>query len=150
MKDKFIKLYLEIAKVMSTASYATRLKVGAVAVKDHRILATSYNGTPPGMDNNCEEYYEDVEYKDGNISKVKKQRTKKEVIHAEMNLIYKLARDGESGKGADLFITHSPCFECSKAILSVGFRSVYYRDEYRDKDGLDLLKTNGVHIEQLP
>ena len=127
-----------MAKVAAKQSYAKRLQVGAIAVKDHRILSVGYNGTFPGADNNCENLI------DGKLV------TKKEVIHAEMNLIYKLARDGESGADADLFITHAPCFECSKAILSVGFRSVYYRDEYRDKDGLDLLKTNGVHIEQLP
>ena len=149
MKEKHKLMYMEMAEIIAKQSYAKRLQVGSVAVKDNRIISIGYNGTPPGMDNNCEEYYEDVEYKDGNISKVKKQRTKKEVIHAEMNLIYKLARDGESGKGADLFITHSPCFECSKAILSVGFRSVYYRDEYRDQDGSELLKTNGVYIEQM-
>ena len=153
MKQKHIDMYMEIAEVVAKQSYAERLKVGAVAVRDHRILGASYNGTPPGMSNVCEEMYEDLEYvptESGDMYiRVTKQRTNANVIHAEMNLIYKLARDGESGNGADLFITCSPCFECAKAIMSVGFRKVYYRTQYRDLSGVHLLEQHGIEVEKI-
>lgn len=124
---------MEMALVAAQASYANRLKVGALAVKDHRILSVGYNGTPPGLDNAAEG-------PDG--------LTKKEVIHAEMNAIYKMARDGQQADGSDIFITHAPCFECSKAILSVGIKRVWYRSEYRDDSGIKFLKDNGVEVNQ--
>lgn len=130
-------MYMEMAKVAAKQSYAKRLQVGAIAVKDHRILSVGYNGTFPGADNNCENLI------DGKLV------TKKEVIHAEMNLIYKLARDGESGADADLFITHAPCFECAKAILSVGFKKVWFRNEYKSDEGVQLLKANGIDVEKV-
>ena len=130
-------MYMEMAKVAAKQSYAKRLQVGAIAVKDHRILSVGYNGTFPGADNNCENLI------DGKLV------TKKEVIHAEMNLIYKLARDGESGADADLFITHAPCFECAKAILSVGFKKVWFRNEYKSDEGIQLLKANGIDVEKV-
>lgn len=137
MKEKHKLMYMEMAKVAAKQSYAKRLQVGAIAVKDHRILSVGYNGTFPGADNNCENLI------DGKLV------TKKEVIHAEMNLIYKLARDGESGADADLFITHAPCFECAKAILSVGFKKVWFRNEYKSDEGIQLLKANGVDVEKV-
>ena len=153
MKPKHIDMYMEIAEVVAKQSYAERLKVGAVAVRDHRILSIGYNGTPPGTPNVCEEMYEDLEYvptESGDMyMRVTKQRTNANVIHAEMNLIYKMARDGESGKGADLFITCSPCFECAKAIMSVGFRKVYYRDQYRELSGVSLLEQHGIEVEKV-
>ena len=130
-------MYMEMAKVAAKQSYAKRLQVGAIAVKDHRILSVGYNGTFPGADNNCENLI------DGKLV------TKKEVIHAEMNLIYKLARDGESGADADLFITHAPCFECAKAILSVGFKKVWFRNVYKSDEGVQLLKANGIDVEKV-
>lgn len=142
MKQKHIDLYMTIAEATAQTSYAKKLKVGAVAVKDHRILSIGYNGTPPGMDNACED---EIKWPNGTIQFM---QTKPEVIHAEMNLIYKMARDGQGAAGADLFITHSPCFECSKAIMSVGFRKVWFRDQYRDMTGVELLKQNGVEVEQ--
>jgi len=153
MKEKHIRMYMEIAEVMAKQSYAERLKVGAVIVRDHRILSVGYNGTPHGMSNVCEELYEDIEYvptNDGDTYiKVMKQRTNANVIHAEMNTVLKLARDGESGKGADFFITHSPCFECSKALLTIGIKKVYYRSQYRSTVGIDLLTQNGVEVEHV-
>lgn len=137
MKEKHKLMYMEMAKVAAKQSYAKRLQVGAIAVKDHRILSVGYNGTFPGADNNCENLI------DGKLV------TKKEVIHAEMNLIYKLARDGESGADADLFITHAPCFECAKAILSVGFKKVWFRNEYKSDEGIQLLKANGIDVEKV-
>jgi dCMP deaminase len=138
MKEKHLRMYMEMAQVAAKSSYAVKLKVGAIAVKDHRILSVGYNGTPTGMDNVCEHYSEYGE-----------MTTKKEVIHAEMNLILKMARDGQSGSGSDLFITHSPCFECAKAILSVGFRKVWFNQNYRDPSGATLLKENGIEVEQI-
>ncbi len=168
MKEKHIAMYMEMAEVAAKSSYAKRLQVGSIAVKDHRILSVGYNGTPPGMDNDCEERDwdngsggwlspEEIEqrypFKAYNQTAGKAVRyglkTKKEVIHAEMNLIYKMARDGQAGNGADIFITHAPCFECSKAILSVGFNSVYFRNAYRDSSGIDMLWQNGVQVRQV-
>jgi dCMP deaminase len=138
LKQKHIDMFMEIAEVVASKSTARKLQVGAVAVRDQRIVSIGYNGTPPGMDNNCENQCED-----GSLM------TRPEVIHAEMNAIYKMARDGESGKGADLFVTHMPCFECAKAILSVGFNNVYYRKAYRNSDGINLLMNNGIATLQI-
>jgi dCMP deaminase len=129
---------MEMAETAARISYAKRLKVGAIATKHGRILSIGINGTPPGTDNECEYVLEDGSLK-----------TNREVIHAEMNLIYKLARDGESGKGGELFITHSPCYECSKAILSVGFSKLFYRNQYRDTSGIRLLESAGVEVEHM-
>lgn len=136
MKQRHKQLYMDIARTVSTASYAVRRKVGAVAVRDHRILAASYNGTPPGADNACEEEV------NGELV------TKRDVIHAEMNAIFKMTRDGESGKGADLFVTLAPCFACANAILAVGIRKVYFGEAYRDMSGVEFLKEQGVEVEQ--
>lgn len=162
MKEKHKNLYMSIAHTVAMASYAVKLKVGAVAVKDHRILSIGYNGTPPGSDNNCE-------YKDYDLSRDMQGDyfpgsrgmypfddeqgryrlvTRNEVIHAEMNAIYKMARDGQSAVGADIFITHAPCFDCAKAILSVGFKKVWFRNAYRDSSGVTLLTQNNVEVEQ--
>lgn len=138
MKRKFVDLYIEIAEVVAKTSTATRLKVGAVAVKDHRILSVGYNGTPPGFDNNCETLNEDG-------STV----TRPEVIHAEQNAIYKMARDGQSALGADLFVTHAPCVECAKAIKTSGFRKVWYKNQYRSDDGIKFLQQLGVEVEKI-
>lgn len=127
MKPKYINLYFDIAERIAELSTATRLKVGAVIVKDHRILSYGYNGTPPGFDNDCE-YLSDG-----------RTVTKPEVIHAEMNSIYKTAKCGESLYGSSIFITHSPCLECAKAIASTGIQKVYYRQKYRADDGIIFL-----------
>lgn len=141
MKPRHVSMYMEIADTVARQSYAERLKVGAVAVRGDRILSIGYNGTPPGTDNCCEET---VVVDGKSVS-----RTNDNVIHAEMNLIYKLARDGESGRGADLFITHSPCHQCAKAILSVGFSRVWFRTYYRDDLGVVFLKKNGVEVSSV-
>lgn len=137
LKEKHRDMYMQMALVAASASYANKLKVGALAVKDHRILSVGYNGTPPGTDNSCEDLLPTTP---------STLVTKKEVIHAEMNAIYKMARDGQQAEGADMFITHAPCFECSKAILSVGIKRVWYRNEYRDLSGIEFLGKNGVEV----
>ena len=141
MKEKHLNMYMKIAETVAAASYAKKLKVGAVAVKDNRILSIGYNGTPPGMSNVCER---EVTNEDCTPA----LETVKEVIHAEMNAIYKMARDGQSAQGSTLFITHSPCFECAKAILSVGVSSVFYKNEYRNMDGVHFLRSNNIKVEQ--
>jgi dCMP deaminase len=120
--------YIEIAETISKHSKAERKKVGAVLVKNNRIISIGYNGMPSGFDNTCEE---------NNI-------TKKEVIHAESNCITKCARSTETSEGATLYVTLSPCMECSKLIIQSGIKEVIYKDEYRDKDGLILLSKANI------
>jgi dCMP deaminase len=133
MKQKWLDAYMDTAKRFSELSSATRLKVGACVVKDHRIISIGYNGTPSGWDNSCEV--------DGT--------TKDEVVHAEANAIIKLARDGESGKDASIFITHAPCIHCSKMIQGAGIKNVYYSVEYRDDSGVKFLEKSGLKVEKI-
>lgn len=125
---------MRIAETVAETSSAKKLKVGAVCVKDHRILSIGYNGTPPDYDNNCEH-----ETENGLI-------TRPEVIHAEQNAIFKMARDGQPALGATMFITHAPCMECAKAIKTCGINTVYYRNAYRSTEGLMFLHDLGVDI----
>jgi dCMP deaminase len=141
MKPKFIDYYMKIAEVTSGLSYAKRLQVGAVIVKENQILATGYNGMPSGWENNCET---EVFQQDGTMG----LKTKPEVLHAETNAIAKVAQSTESSKDATLFCTHAPCIECAKLIYQSGINTVYYRDQYRSDDGLDFLKLSGVHVHQ--
>lgn len=137
MKRKHLLAYMRCAEVFADCSTATRLKVGAVLVKDNRILSVGYNGTAPGANNECETVLADG-------SSV----TRPDVIHAEQNAIYKAARDGQSLLGASMFITHAPCIECSKGILASGIRTVYYKQQYRDDTGVQFLKQYGVSVHQ--
>lgn len=139
MDNRFVEFYLDVADRVSELSRARRLKVGAVIVKDHRILSYGYNGTPSGFDNNCEIEHEDPM---GRYNLV----TKPEVIHAEMNAILKVAQSHESTKDAVLFLTHSPCMECAKAILQSGIKTVHYQLDYRSPSGLELLQKGGVTV----
>lgn len=134
MKDKFLQAHMWAAEVYASLSSAKRLKVGAVVVKDDRIISIGYNGTPTGWDNCCED---------------ENGETKPEVIHAEANAITKLASSNESGEGATLFITHAPCMACSKLIYGAGISSVYYRKQYRDSSGISFLERCGVSVKQL-
>lgn len=138
MKQKFLNLYMEMAESVSKLSHARRLQVGAVVVKDNRVISFGYNGTPSGWDNNCELVDED-----GKLS------TRKEVIHAEMNAIAKLAKSTESGDGAEMFITHAPCMECAKLIFQSGISRVYYKNKYRTAEGVNFLKTSQVTVTEL-
>ena len=144
MKSKFKEVYFNIAKEISTLSYAERLKVGAIAVKNGTILSYGFNGTPYGWDNNCEQLIEESNDNESFSRLV----TKPEVIHAEQNCLYKLAKSGESSDGAVIFCTHAPCLECAKAIFMSGITSFYYESEYRSNDGLDFLQKCGVEIEK--
>jgi dCMP deaminase len=112
-------------------------------VKEHRVISIGYNGTPAGWDNECEEIIETHE--DGGII----TKTKDEVIHAEANAISKLARDGESGKESSMFLTHAPCIHCAKMIYGAGISSVFYRNSYRDDNGINFLKKCNVTVEKI-
>ena len=141
MKEKFIKTYLSIAEQFAALSSARRLKVGAIIVKDDRIISVGYNGTPSGWDNNCE-------YETSGPDHQEILTTKKEVIHAEANAIYKLAQSNDSGKGATMFCTHSPCEECAKAIMMSGIREFYYSEGYKDTSGVSLLVKSGMFVQE--
>lgn len=131
--NKWDLAYLDTASRFAMLSTAKRLQVGAVAVKDNRIISIGYNGMPSGWINVCED-------EDG--------KTKPEVVHAEANAIIKLARDGESGKDATMYVTHAPCVQCAKLIYGAGIKKVIYRDVYRDEWGVRFLKECGVEVEQ--
>jgi len=137
MKPKFIDYYMKIAEVTSTLSYAKRLQVGAVIVKDNQILATGYNGMPSGWENICE-----VPDDKGIL------KTKPEVLHAETNAIAKVAQSTESSQGSTLFCTHAPCIECAKLIYQSGITTIYYKEQYRDDSGVNFLKLSGVNVHQ--
>ena len=147
---KFDDLYHDIAERVARLSRAQRLQVGAVIVKDHRILSYGYNGTPPGFDNACEfEIPEEVDLVSRTITPARLV-TKPMVIHAEMNAIAKVARSHDSCLGASLYITHAPCIECSKAILQAGISAVHYGTEYRSAEGILLLTSAGVTCIKKP
>jgi len=126
---------MKIAEVTSTLSYAKRLQVGAVIVKDNQILATGYNGMPSGWENVCETADERGILK-----------TKPEVLHAETNAIAKVAQSTESSQGSTLFCTHAPCIECAKLIYQSGITTLYYKEQYRDDSGVNFLKLSGVNV----
>ena len=143
MKDKFKRAYMRTAQTFAELSHARRLKVGAIVVKEDRIISIGYNGMPAGWDNNCEE---ETRYEDGGVN----LKTKPEVLHAETNAIAKLAKSNDSGNGATMFITHSPCIECAKLIYQSGIDRVMYMQNYRDDAGIKFLEQSGVIVEQLP
>ena len=131
---KFDERYIEMAGVWAKNSYCKRRQVGALLVKDRMIISDGFNGTPSGFENVCED---------------ENGVTKPYVLHAEANAISKVAKSGNSSDGATLYVTASPCMECSKLIIQAGIRRVVYRDEYRLTDGIDLLKRAGVEVEKI-
>ncbi len=164
MKPKYQQAHMRAAHIYSELSHARRLKVGALIVKDDRIISIGYNGMPSGWDNNCE----DVEYMesdaggwlDPNVIESQwpfvdesgsryKLKTKPEVLHAETNAIAKLARSSESGLGSTLFVTHSPCLDCAKIIYQSGIKYVYYATDYRDDSGITFLRNSGIQVERI-
>ena len=121
---KLDKVFINIAKETSTLSHCVRSKVGAVLVKDGNIISFGYNGTPAGMSNACEE----------------NDTTFPHVIHAESNAIIKAAKTGSAVDGSTLYLTLSPCLDCSKLILQSGIKRVVYLNEYRNTEGIHFLK----------
>ena len=126
--------YIRMARIWAENSYCERRKVGAIVVKDKMIISDGYNGTPEGFENVCE---------DSN------HITKPYVLHAEANAITKLARSSNNSEGATLYVTASPCIECSKLIIQSGIKRVVYGEKYRLEDGINLLKRAGVDVEYL-
>ena len=123
-----------MAQVWAKNSYCKRRQVGALIVKGRMIISDGFNGTPSGFENVCED-------EDG--------KTKPYVLHAEANAITKVAKSNNSSEGATLYVTSSPCIECSKLIIQAGIRRVVYYDEYRINDGLELLKRAGIEIVKI-
>ena len=132
--NKFDEKYLRMAKIWASNSYCKRRQVGALLVKDNMIISDGYNGTPSGFENVCED---------------ENGVTKPYVLHAEANAITKVARSGNSASGATLYVTASPCMECSKLIIQSGIKRVVYADEYRLDDGIKLLRRAGIEVEKL-
>lgn len=149
MKPKLLDAYMKTAETFAECSTAKRLHVGAIVVKDDRIISIGYNGMPSGWDNNCE--YQVTEYRDVTKSWLPtgETKTKPEVLHAETNAIAKLAKSNESGLGATMFITHAPCLDCAKLVYQSGINTVYYRNSYRDEIGIQFLEKAGVTIEKV-
>jgi len=146
VKQKWIDAYMDTAERFAQLSSAVRLKVGAVVVKDHRIISIGYNGMPAGWDNTCEHEVV-VGVIDGVPQKlIKELKTKNEVLHAEENAILKLAKSHDGGDGASLFCTHAPCIQCAKLVAGAGIKKFYYRDTYRDDHGLEFLAKSGVEV----
>lgn len=131
-KSKYDKAYLRIAKEWGQLSYCKRKQVGAIIVKDRMIISDGYNGTPSGFENCCED--------DEGL-------TKWYVLHAEANAISKVARSTQSCEGATLYITLSPCKDCSKLIHQSGIKRVVYSEEYKDCSGIEFLKRAGVEVD---
>ena len=134
-KEAVDRRYLRMARIWAENSYCVRRKVGALLVKDGMIISDGYNGTPSGFENVCED-------EDG--------ITKSYVLHAEANAITKIAQSSNSSKGATLYITASPCMECSKLIIQAGIKRVVFHDKYRLTDGLDLLSRAGIELVHIP
>jgi len=136
IKEKYLGSYMKTAKLFAELSSARRRKVGAIIVKDDRIISIGYNGMPAGWDNNCED--EVADYFSDRIP-ITTLKTKPEVLHAEANAIGKLARSNESGEGATMFVTCAPCMECAKMIYASGIKEVFYAENYNNSSGLEFL-----------
>jgi len=127
--------YLKMARIWASNSYCIRRQVGALLVKDKMIISDGYNGTPSGFENECED---------------DQDTTKTYVLHAEANAITKVAKSNNSSEGSTLYITTSPCMECSKLIIQSGIVRVVYQEKYRITDGLDLLERARIELVHLP
>ena len=121
---------MDVAESFAKLSSAVRLQVGAIVVKDDRIISIGYNGMPSGWDNCCED----------------DNKTKAEVLHAETNAIAKLAKSSEGGCGATMFVTHAPCIDCAKLVYQSGIDTVYYKNDYRSTQGLEFLTKSNVDV----
>jgi dCMP deaminase len=171
MKQKLLNAYMKTAETFAECSTAVRLHVGAIVVKEDRIISIGYNGMPSGWDNNCEDkeymsvdaggwldpdeieerwpHKEQLLPKEDNRWTRYNLKTKPEVLHAETNAIAKLAKSNESGLGATMFVTHAPCLDCAKLIYQSGIGHVLYRNSYRDTNGIDFLKKAGMKVEKV-
>jgi len=148
IKEKYLGAYMKTARVFAELSTSKRKQVGAVVVKDDRIISIGYNGMPSGWDNNCEDEIGHV-LDDNEYTVETRLKTKPEVLHAESNAIAKLAKSTESGDGASMFITCSPCIECAKMIFQSGIKEVFYGEDYRDDGGVVFLNKCGITVKQI-
>ena len=145
MKEKFVKAFLDVAQRFAELSTAKRAQVGAIIVKDNRIISIGYNGMPSGWDNECEDIKEQHDIGTTILF------TKPEVLHAETNAIAKVAQSNDSSKDATLFCTHEPCIECAKLIYQSGISEVYFKNTYdaAKGSGRDFLEKSGCVVEHL-
>lgn len=137
-QNKLDKTYLKMAEAWAQMSHAVRKKVGCLIVKNGMIISDGYNGTPSGFDNNCE-----FGFSQQGLT------TKPEVLHAESNALTKLARSTNSSDGATVYLTCSPCFDCSKLIIQSGIKRVVYSDDYRDGKGVEFLRSANIQVDQI-
>jgi len=126
--------YLKMAMIWAQNSYCERRQVGALLVKEKMIISDGYNGTPSGFENICED---------------ENNHTKPYVLHAEANAITKVAKSGNSSEGATMYVTSSPCLECSKLIIQAGIKRVVFTESYRLDDGINLLKRADIEVKQV-
>ena len=133
-QTEYDKRYLEMARIWAKNSYCKRRQVGALIVKGKMIISDGYNGTPSGFENICED---------------ENEKTKPYVLHAEANAITKVAKSNNSSEGATLYVTTSPCMECSKLIIQSGIKRVVFNDKYRNEEGLRLLERANIEIKHL-
>ena len=133
-QERYDRAYMRMALEWSQLSHCTRKKVGALIVKEGMIISDGYNGTPTGFPNDCEDPGGTTHWY---------------VLHAEANAIMKVARSTNNARGATLYLTHSPCKECSKLILQAGIKRIVFLDAYKDPSGLELLQNGGVMVQKL-
>lgn len=131
---RYDKAYLRMATSWAKLSHCSRKQVGALIVKDDMIISDGYNGTPSGFDNCCEDNNGETHWY---------------VLHAEANAILKVAKSTNDARGATLYLTLSPCKDCSKLILQAGIERVVFVKKYKDSEGVDFLEAAGVQIEQI-
>lgn len=158
MKAKMIEAHMKVAEVYAQLSSAKRLQVGAIIVKDDKIISLGYNGTPAGWSNDCEDVMYTYDERDVTepgwlYDKTTKRwsisKTKSEVIHAERNALDKLAKYSGGGHGAVMFITHAPCLECAKSIYTVGISEVFYKNDYKVSNGIDFLRACNIIVTKI-
>lgn len=133
-QERYDRAYMKMAKEWAQLSHCTRKKVGALIVSEGMIISDGYNGTPTGFPNDCED---------------QNGLTYWYVLHAEANAIMKVARSTHNARGSTLYLTHSPCKDCSKLILQAGIKRLVYLDAYKDPTGIEFLEKGGVIVQQL-
>lgn len=158
-KQKYNEFYMNLAERVAKMSYAKRLQVGSVLVKNDNIISFGWNGMPSGWDNNCEDVETTFDVRDTcnsndwkyeeNTKKYYRLKTKPQVLHSEQNLLMKLSKSSNSSNGAYLFVTHAPCLDCAKLVYQSGISTVYYRNEYRTDEGIRFLEKCGVKVERV-
>jgi dCMP deaminase len=156
---------MDLADRISQMSYAKRLQVGSVIVKENTIISFGWNGMPAGWENDCEhrEYklphwvefdsvtllpFDELYPLEDEAGRRYRLKTKEETLHSEMNSLMKVAQSTESSSGATMFCTHAPCMDCAKAIYQAGITTLYYKDTYRDDSGLQFLVKSGINVHQ--